>query len=475
MADDQRRRRLIDRFKGNLRYAAGLKGFLRETLNQDEATALVQTQLERRAESFLSILELAVYARPHNPYRKLLKHAQIELEDVARLVGQDGVEGTLVKLRDSGVYLTLEEFKGRGPVRRPGLEFTVRSQDFDNPLLVGHYAARTGASRGIGTRVLIDFDLLKQEAAYALHLLVAHKALGRPIAVWFAAPPNSSGLKWAFRTTKFGCTPERWFSQSRTAGLSGDAKAAILAHYTYVASRLFGRPIPRPRFVPQEEAGVVARWLAAKKAAGEPAILVTSPSSGVRTCAAAAEHQLDIAGSLFIMGGEPFTPSKAGALARAGVQGVANYSMTEVGAIGYGCATPCDADDVHVFTDKMAVIQTEKGVGPNGPTVPALVLTTLSPSCPKLMLNTEVGDYALLEQRECGCHLGQLGLTTHVRQILSYEKLTSEGVTFLGSDLYRLVERVLPARFGGSSSDYQLVEEEENGLPRVSVVASPRG
>jgi hypothetical protein len=468
------RRRLVDRIRGNLRYAAGLRGFLRETLNEDQAAALVQEQIARRGESFLRILELGVYAKPLSPYHRLLQHARIEFEDVARLVRHEGVEAALRTLRDAGVYVTLEEFKGRVPIRRPGLEFATSSHHFDNPLLARHYAVRTGASRGVGSRVLIDLDLLTQEAAYARHLLVAQQALGRPIAVWYPAPPNSSGLKWAFRTTKLGCTPERWFSQSPTAGLSGDAKAAVFAYYTFLASWLLGRPLPRVRFVPQEQATVVAGWLAAKKAAGEPGVLITTPSSGVRVCAAAADEQLDIAGSLFILGSEPFTGPKADALARVGAQGVANYAMTELGTIAYGCAAPLDPDDVHVFTDKIAIIVNPREVGPGGAIVPALTLTTLLPSCPKLMLNTEVGDYAILEERECSCHLGRLGLTTHLRQVLSYEKLTGEGVTFLGSDLLDLVDRVLPARFGGHPTDYQLVEEEDSGLPRVSIVASPR-
>ena len=60
----ERRRRLVDRIRGNLRYPAGLRGFLRETLSEGQATALVREQLERRGESFLRILELGVYARP---------------------------------------------------------------------------------------------------------------------------------------------------------------------------------------------------------------------------------------------------------------------------------------------------------------------------------------------------------------------------------------------------------------------------
>jgi hypothetical protein len=38
-------------------------------------------------------------------------------------------------------------------------------------------------------------------------------------------------------------------------------------------------------------------------------------------------------------------------------------------------------------------------------------------------------------------------------------------MTFLGHDLIRPVEEVLPAQFGGGPTDYQSVEVERGGLP----------
>jgi hypothetical protein len=90
------------------------------------------------------------------------------------------------------------------------------------------------------------------------------------------------------------------------------------------------------------------------------------------------------------------------------------------------------------------------------------------------MLNVEVDDYGVLEERRCGCAVGELGLTLHLRGIRSYSKLTTEGMNYVGDELVTLVESVLPGRFGGSSSDYQLVEEEVDGLTRVGIVVSPR-
>jgi hypothetical protein len=149
--------------------------------------------------------------------------------------------------------------------------------------------------------------------------------------------------------------------------------------------------------------------------------------------------------------------------------------MAELGRIGIGCARPTAIDDVHVTTDKVAVFQHARSVGAGEASVPALVYTSLLPSSPLIMLNLESGDYGSLEERDCGCPLGELGFTTHLSELRAYDKMTSEGVTFLGNELYEIVEVVLPGGFGGNPTDYQLAEEEsETGLPRVSIVVSPR-
>jgi hypothetical protein len=85
------------------------------------------------------------------------------------------------------------------------------------------------------------------------------------------------------------------------------------------------------------------------------------------------------------------------------------------------------------------------------------------------MLNVESGDFALGSRRECGCGALPASFSRHLHTIRSYEKLTSEGMSFLGGDLISLVEQVLPARFGGGPTDYQFVEREEGGLSKVSL------
>jgi hypothetical protein len=62
-----------------------------------------------------------------------------------------------------------------------------------------------------------------------------------------------------------------------------------------------------------------------------------------------------------------------------------------------------------------------------------------------------------------------------VGNIRSYEKLTGEGVTFVDTDFLRIIEKELPSKFGGRSTDYQLVEQEDgHGLSRLLLLVSPR-
>ena len=216
---------------------------------------------------------------------------------------------------------------------------------------------------------------------------------------------------------------------------------------------------------------VVARWLADKVRIGTPALLECSVSAAVRVCLAAQQAQLDIGGSFFRIGGEPYTKAKAAVISASGCQAACNYSMSEVGTIGIACPETSELDDVHLLEDKIAAIQRDVAVGSG--TVPAFVLTTLLPSCPKLMLNVESDDYGILETRSCGCPLGKLGFHRHISHIRSYEKLCSEGMSFVGTELLRLLEEVLPKEFGGNLGDYQLLEEEQQSLTRVSLLVSP--
>jgi hypothetical protein len=146
----------------------------------------------------------------------------------------------------------------------------------------------------------------------------------------------------------------------------------------------------------------------------------------------------------------------------------------ESGPIAYGCLTPEAPDDQHLFHDLNALVQP----GPNGEAAglpaDALLVTSLRPGVSIVLLNVSLGDQATIVRRDCGCPLSRLGWDTLLRNIRSHEKLTAGGMTFLDIDIVRVLEQVLPDRFGGAPIDYQLVEDEdEDGRPRLRLLIHP--
>ena len=455
------------------RFALGLPGFLTSPVDAVAADANLRAGLARRSERFLATLDNGIYAVVDSPYHRLLQHAGITQRDVHALVASHGVEGALERLYEAGVHVRLDEFKGRTPIRRGSLTLQVGSHDFDNPLATHHLSMTTGGSRSAGTRNRLDLEHYRQDALYDALFNEAFDLSARPYAIWRPVPPWSAGLKGAVSHAKLGLRVERWFSQRPVAFGPAHWPHGLATGYIVAVSRLTGGAIPRPEHVPLEQAVTVARWAAGHVGAGRPPLINTNAASCVRVCIAAGDAGLDISGTLFRVGGEPLTSGKVAAVHRAGARVVCHYTMSEIGRIGVACPRGTAVDDVHILLDKLALIRrAPSGAGATG--ILANVYTTLTPAVPKLMLNVESDDYGVFEQRHCGCSLDAAGLGLHMHTIRSWEKLTSEGMTLGGTDLIRLVEEILPARFGGAPTDWQLVEEEEDGLPKVRIVASPR-
>jgi hypothetical protein len=148
------------------------------------------------------------------------------------------------------------------------------------------------------------------------------------------------------------------------------------------------------------------------------------------------------------------------------------YVFTEGGYVGFGCFIPQFADEIHFFKDILALIQYQGKPDSDEMTSSAFLFTSLSPWSPKILLNVENGDCGIITQRKCGCAFEQLGFTEHIHSIRSMAKLTSQGLTLFRTDLVRIVENVLPGRFGGTSIDYQILEEEEKeGRSFITIVA----
>ena len=454
------------------RFLAGLRPFLRYRLADSDCDALLARSLATREERFLELVRRGIFDRGEGPYRPLFRHAGIGCGDLERMVRDQGVEGTLEVLYDAGVRVTLDEFKGRVPMRRAGEDIATGRGAFDNPLLTRHYETQSSGSRGAPTRLIIDLELLAHEAAYESVFLRSFGLTDRPKGLWHPAPPGSAGLKLVLRLAHLGYPVERWFSQTPVS-LRDDHRHAVFVHAMRLASRIHGRALARPEHVRLDDAATVAAWLAQCVARGTPAFLSATTSSAVRACQAAVERGLDIRGTFIRASGEPLTPGKVRVIAAAGCRVHCHYAMAEVSRIAIACARPAYADDVHVAADKV-VLLTRPVALPGGGEAQALMLSTLHWSVPKIMINVELGDHGVLERRACGCPWDAIGFSQHLHTIRSYEKLVTEGMHFVGADLAALVDEILPARFGGNATDYQFTEVESGGLARVELSVDPR-
>jgi hypothetical protein len=456
------------------RYALGLRGFLKNPLDTDACHRLIEGQRARREGNFLTVLERGVFSNPNGPYLKLFRHAGIELGDVEALIRETGLDATLATLYDAGVRVSLDEVKLKHPVRRGSLEFATTERDWDNPLPARHIEGRSGGSRSAGRRTVVDLDHLTDAMAEGVLYWEAFDLAHCPEAIWYPAPPGIGGLTTVLSTARLkDSRTDRWFSQTAVGVRHSRPRDLLLTATTVAAGRLWSEDhIPWPEHAPLDNPAPVVRWLADEVRGGARPILITFPSAAVLACTAALEDGVDISGTTFLVSGEPYTAEKAQVVDAAGARGLSAYGLTETGTVGTPCARPSEPDDVHLLTHRFGVIQRPVRIGESH--VDALFLTTLMPSSPKLMINVESGDYGVIEERSCGCAFEGVGLTRHLSRIRSHEKLTSQGMTFLGDDLVALVDRVLPARFGGSPQDYQIVEEERDGVPRVAIVVNPR-
>jgi len=439
--------------------------FLRHPISVEQARTALRERLERREVGFLVLARRTIYGNPRSPYLRLLALAGCEYGDLERVVKQEGVEGALRILYRHGVYLTVDEFKGRRPATRGNATVAVNPDLLRNPLAAYHVLARSGGSRSRGTPVLIDLAFVRGCGGNTCLVLEARGGAEWLKAVW--ATPGAGARFRLLELSSFGAPPVRWFSHVDPAAPGLDPIFRWSERAMRWGSGLAGVPLPHPLHIPLTDPLPIAHWMVDVLRAGRTPYLHTYPSSAVRLCQSAGDAGLDLHGAQFSLTGEPLTEARLAVIRRTGAEAAPRYGAMETGLIGYGCLTPETPDDLHLLHDLHALIESP---GPN-----ALFISSLHPAAPFILLNVSMGDQAVVVERACGCPLERLGWVTHLHTIRSYEKLSGEGMTFLDTDVIRVLEDELPARFGGAPTDYQLLEEEaDDGQPRLRLLVHPR-
>jgi hypothetical protein len=459
-----------------------LPRLLRHPIRIEDARSILRRRLERRAADFLDLVQWGVYANPASPYRALLRLAGCEYGDLNRLVTTEGLEGALGQLRQ-GVYHR-RGAQGRRATVRGSTAIQVDPPGLFSPRLAPHLLSQTSGSRGSRSVIPISLPAIVDRAVDLAVILGAHGASDWRLACW--GVPGGSALAQVLEYGAAGVEARRWFSliDPRAAGVHPRYLWSV--HALRLAQLLAAkRPLPAPAHVTPDHPLPILRWMAEILERGETPHVMSYPSAVVRLCRMATETGMDLSRAVFTSAGEPMTAARLAAIESTGARMIPRYSSVESGPIGYGCQARRAPDDIHLLRDLVALVQPGGAGGPRGtagagagpsPVLPrTLLVSTLRASAPLILINVSLGDQAVMEERRCGCPLEALGWTTHLRDIRSHEKLTAGGMTFLDTDLIRVLEEVLPARFGGAPTDYQLVEEEAaEGQPRVRLLVHPR-
>jgi hypothetical protein len=457
---------------GLVRLAAALPAFYRDRVSVERAENEIKRALAGREAIFLDFLRAHVYARAASPYLKLLQHAGCEFSDLTAEVGRHGVEGALARLAAAGVYLTAAEMKGKTDVVRGSLKFRVFPEDLIDPAPTAGFLTHSGGTNNRPIRLVRPLSIIADNVAARGVFLSAHGLMSAAHAVHHPILPGH-GVSTIMSLAKLGIRTERWFARTMPAHNALHAAHSYVATYLAVElGRLFGPGFPRPEFGDGDDTARILAWMVEKRRAGTAAAVTTGPSAAFAVARAALAAGTSLVGTTFFVSGEPLTEAKAQMVARSGARVTTRYTFSGGGNIGFGCAHPLHADEIHVNQHLIAIVERAAPI-PGAPEVRPFLFTTMDASWP--LFNVENGDYGILEKRACGCALERTGLTLHLHHIRSYEKFTSEGMNYFYGDLYEFFETTLPAEFGGASGDYQLAEEEDGyGQTRLTLRADPR-
>ncbi|HEY7320988.1 MAG TPA: hypothetical protein VIE89_25770 [Candidatus Binatia bacterium] len=468
-------RQLNSDLKGMLALMRAVPEFFSERLNLQRAQEEIKRDLDHREEKFLSLVHAQIYGRADSPYLKLLKLARCEFSDLRTQVRRFGLERTLKQLAEEGVYLTADEFKGKKEVLRGGKSFRVTASHFECPDSTAGYRTQSSGTSNQPIRSFVSLNLLAIRAPVTYLFFAAHNLFSHSHAMYDAILPGSAGINNLLIYARMGVVADRWFA--RKIPINNKIEATYHSLMTLLVTRAaqhIHRGFPKPEFLESDQIEQIVHWVEDQRSYKKACCITTAASNAARIARAADRLAIPLDQTRFIVSGEPFTESKRKVIERTGARATTRYAYGGSINIGFGCANPLHTDEIHVNQHLVALLPNPRPLENGGSSFQPLVCTTLHPSFPRLLFNVESGDYGYLTQRDCGCALGNIGLSLHLHHIRSFEKFTSEGMNYFYGDLFELVEKILPAEFGGGPGDYQLVEEEDGrGQTRLSLMVHP--
>ncbi len=263
-----------------------------------------------RCANFLAMCDCHLFATPGNPYRRLLDWAGYSRQRLADALNRQGLEATLVELAASGVFLDIDEFKGKKPVIRKGLRLTVDASAFDRAEAPS-VTIRSSGSRGTGMETRIGIQGLRHLATCIPPMLSYLEADHLPVVLYYPMP-SVAGIVHLIIYSLGGRPPAAWFTQLEAAGWWRNGLGVKLAAILFFA-RLQGVHLPAPRFADIHRPLVMVAWL--KQNCPEGAVVSTFTGSAMHLAQAAESAHILLPPLTFIVGGEPRTSSDATAAA----------------------------------------------------------------------------------------------------------------------------------------------------------------
>jgi hypothetical protein len=314
-------------------------------------------------------------------------------------------------------------------------------------------------------RVYLDLEHDAQAAPSWAVLFKAHGLEDSPLLFW---APTHAGLAARYlRCSKFGKDFEKWFATTRMTAFEDRVRSGVVHA---IARRCAG--YPKPEDAPLTEPGRVLDYLLQRLDGGARPVVNTSPSAAVLLARVAGDRGRSLAGVHFLLGAEPVTPARWHAIQASGAKAIPTYGTSETGWIGAQFPGVREPDTVHVFREAYAVIPRGDAEGSDAGAQP-LLFTNLRPAGPTVLINAEIGDSAVIETGGVEGPAAAYGYDVRLHTIRSFRKVTVWGVTFAVADLEGIIEETLPARFGGAVGDYQLIEQQDDGVPLLRLLVSP--
>lgn len=419
-----------------------LPRYLGDRLDPSTAATELRARLEQREARFLAVAQAQIYEVPASPHRALLLSVGCDLAELTRAVQRRGIEVTLEQLRGQGVYTSVQEFKGLVPLERGRLRLSLTSSAFDGSRQARRaFEVTTSGTAGSPRQVGYAWELIREHSINEWLLVETLGVTHLPLLLWLPPPPSIAGIQYVLMNLRWGRVPVAWFSPFDDRTLPWRSRERLGNKFIRQMARHYGALLPQPVYVPLDQAEIVARAVHQQGRC----LLRTYVSSAVRVAQAAQRLDLDLSGCMILCGGEPLTDSRREYVERSGAQIFPRYSSTEAGLMGAACSHRVSTDDMHLYTDRLVAIAHDR----------QLLFSSLSPYAGKVLFNTDIGDEGELHHATCDCRLGQLGLTTHVRQVRSRTKSTAEGMNLILDELVGVIQATA-LRHGATPDEVQL-------------------